>query len=94
MLPCAVPWKPKGRWEGRGGEGRVAAGEEPRCYRSPAFDGAPGLTLGQPGPLPGELWDAVHSWGQFTLLAEGEESFDCGEGGGERALGMKSGWVL
>lgn len=59
----------------------MAEGEEPHCYQSPAFDVGPDLT---PGRLPATARGAVGCkafLGAIYVLAGGEESFYCEEGG-------------
>ena len=92
MLPCAVPWKPEGRWEGRGGwrQARSLA-----VNQSPAFDVGPGLTPGQPlatarravgcSAFLGAIYASGGRRGKFLLW---------GRGWGEGAAVELRAWVL
>lgn len=73
----------------------MAVGEEPGCYRSPAFDVGPGLTLGQPmatargavgqSAFLGAIYPSGRRRGKFRLW---------GRGWREGAADEVRGWVL
>lgn len=69
----------------------MAAGKEPHCYQSPAFDVGPDLTPGQPPATARGAVGCKAFLGAIYVLAGGEESFYCEEGGGERALQQRMG---